>query len=187
MLGLDGAGKTSLLSRFKRRGTERVLPETVTTVGYNVDTVLYGRHSIKIGEFGGSDKIRPLWRSFLLHCARPSVYRNYPALVFVVDAAAPTRFLEAKEALARIEMDRGMEYHPVLVLANKVDSAGAVDLAVIDEVLGIQRLAQAGRTISLKGISALTADGIDEALEWLVENVSYELIAEIDMLKKQRR
>ncbi|KAK7025044.1 ADP-ribosylation factor family-domain-containing protein [Favolaschia claudopus] len=188
MVGLDDAGKTSLLSRLKRREPKgTALPPTIPTIGFNIESISYGQHTIEIWDSGGSESIRP--------CAR-CYYWHAQAFAFVVDAAAPARFAEAKDDLERVWLGTENEF-PFLVIANKMDLAGAVDLCVIEEALGIQRLARSGRAIALKvqiiyhggskpfssnelqGVSALNGHGFDEVLEWLVQNLSYSVIARL--------
>ncbi|KAK7025045.1 ADP-ribosylation factor family-domain-containing protein [Favolaschia claudopus] len=168
MVGLDNTGKTSLLSRLKRReGT--TLPPTIRTImiGFNIESISYGQHTIQIWDFGGSETIRQI-----AHC----YYWHGHAFAFVVDAAAPARLAEAKDELERVWLETENQY-PFLVIANKMDLVGAADLFVVEEALGIQRLARSGRAIALKGVSALNGDGFDEVLEWLVQNISYTVIA----------
>ncbi|KAK7025046.1 ADP-ribosylation factor family-domain-containing protein [Favolaschia claudopus] len=179
MLGLDDAGKTSFYFRVTRlhelpRG---VLPTTISTMGWNIDNFVYGRHRITIWDFGGSRTIRTLSRSYLW---------NAHAFIFVLDAASPTRFAEAKQELMWL-WQRTEKQHPVLVLANKIDLYGAEKLNVIEDALDIETMASSGRLIALKGVSAITGEGVDEALEWSVENISHELIAETEQAKKAVR
>ncbi|KAJ6581861.1 ADP-ribosylation factor family-domain-containing protein [Mycena capillaripes] len=175
MIGLDDAGKTSLVNRLKRRDLPAgMLPATITTIASTTETISYGRHSVTVQEIGGSNKIRPLWRCYFWHAH---------GFVFTLDAAAPARFPEAKEELQRMWEEIG-DMHPALVLANKVDLPGAVELGEIEEALGVAALAGSGRRIALKGISAMSGEGIDEALEWFVENISHHLIADTNENKK---
>jgi len=60
MLGLDAAGKTTILYSLK-------LPHPVTTiptVGFNVESVTMKNVKFNIWDVGGQDKIRPLWRHY---------------------------------------------------------------------------------------------------------------------------
>nr|XP_025044478.1 ADP-ribosylation factor 3 [Pelodiscus sinensis] len=60
MVGLDAAGKTTILYKLK-------LGEIVTTIhttGFNVETVEYKNISFTVWDVGGQDKIRPLWRHY---------------------------------------------------------------------------------------------------------------------------
>ncbi|KAJ7698890.1 ADP-ribosylation factor family-domain-containing protein [Mycena rosella] len=175
IVGLDGAGTTSMLNRLHRRELPMgVLPATIPTIANNTETIPYGRHRVKIQELGGMDKIRPLWRSH---------YWNAHAFIFVLDAAAPDRFPEAKEELDRVYYDLGKdEYveYPFLIVANKMDLPGAADLATIAKALGInlETLGRGGRTVAMKGVSAMSGEGLDEVLQWFVDNVSHELIVQ---------
>ncbi|KAJ7016429.1 ADP-ribosylation factor family-domain-containing protein [Mycena alexandri] len=170
MIGLDNAGKTSLVNRFKRRELPSgVLPATTTTIGSTIETIPFGRHSVTIRELGGADKIRPLWRRF---------FWNGHGFIFAVDASAPERFAEAKEELGLMWAEISEE-HPILILANRMDLAGAAELHRISEALGVEELRVAKRrTVDIKAISAMTGEGTDEVLEWFVENISHQLIVE---------
>src|SRR6185436_9240917 len=60
MVGLDAAGKTTILYKLK-------LGEVVTTIptlGFNVETVQYKKINFTVWDVGGQDKIRPLWRHY---------------------------------------------------------------------------------------------------------------------------
>ena len=60
MLGLDSAGKTTVLYNIKT-GSEL---STVPTVGFNVETIKYKSILLNLWDVGGQDKIRPLWRHY---------------------------------------------------------------------------------------------------------------------------
>lgn len=60
MLGLDNAGKTTIL--FKLKMGEYVT--TIPTVGFNVETVTYKNVKFNVWDVGGQDKLRPLWRHY---------------------------------------------------------------------------------------------------------------------------
>ncbi|KAK0065981.1 E3 ubiquitin-protein ligase TRIM23, partial [Biomphalaria pfeifferi] len=59
-LGLDGAGKTSIL--FKLKQNEFI--STIPTIGFNVETVEYKNFQFTIWDVGGQHKIRPLWKHY---------------------------------------------------------------------------------------------------------------------------
>ncbi|KAJ7656285.1 ADP-ribosylation factor family-domain-containing protein [Mycena polygramma] len=161
-------GKTSILHRFQQRGrtTEGLPPET-PTLGFNIETISHRGNNITIKDFSGNPRIRP-------GCWRPYYWNAY-AFVFVLDAADPARFPEAKEELHGVH--HGTEYsHPLLVLANKMDLPEAAELATISEALGFHKLSRQESQIDLKGISAMTGEGFDDVLDWLVANVSHRLI-----------
>jgi len=65
MLGLDAAGKTTILYKLKLNQDVTTIP----TVGFNVETVTYKNVKFNVWDVGGQDKIRP-------HEIRPSKSRS---------------------------------------------------------------------------------------------------------------
>ncbi|CAI7602456.1 unnamed protein product [Penicillium discolor] len=85
LLGLDNAGKTTLLSQIKALyqprsdGTPAPNPgKTVPTVGQNVATIALPDMNLKIWDVGGQISMRGLWQSYYTSCH---------AIIFVVDSA----------------------------------------------------------------------------------------------------
>ena len=58
MVGLDAAGKTTILYKLKLGE----IVTTIPTIGFNVETVEYKNINFTVWDVGGQDKIRPLWR-----------------------------------------------------------------------------------------------------------------------------
>src|SRR6201996_521194 len=85
------------------------------SVGVNVETVKNKKVKFNVGDVGGQDKIRPLWRHY---------YTGTQGLVFVVDSQDRERLDEAKQELHRILSDREMKECLLLVFANKQDLPG---------------------------------------------------------------
>jgi len=81
MLGLDAAGKTTILYKLKLGQSVNTIP----TVGFNVETVTYKNVKFNVWDVGGQDKIRPLWRHY---------YTGTQGLIFVVDCADRDRIDE---------------------------------------------------------------------------------------------
>jgi hypothetical protein len=69
MLGLDAAGKTTILYKLKLDKGEVIT--TIPTVGFNVESVMYKRVKFNVWDVGGQDKIRPLWRHYYSGKLRP--------------------------------------------------------------------------------------------------------------------
>jgi Arf/Sar family protein len=57
MLGLDAAGKTTILYKLH---IGEVLT-TVPTIGFNVEKVQYKNVMFTVWDVGGQEKLRPLW------------------------------------------------------------------------------------------------------------------------------
>ncbi|KAJ5625264.1 hypothetical protein N7510_001573 [Penicillium lagena] len=84
LLGLDNAGKTTLLSQIKAiyqprpDGAPAPNPgKTVPTVGQNVANISFPDMSLKIWDVGGQISMRGLWQSY---------YSSCHAIIFVVDS-----------------------------------------------------------------------------------------------------
>jgi ADP-ribosylation factor protein 1 len=130
MVGLDAAGKTTILYKLK-------LGEIVTTIptigmiptiwpwfgpslggrlmilsGFNVETVEYKNISFTVWDVGGQDKIRPLWRHY---------FQNTQGIIFVVDSNDRDRVVEAREELQRMLNEDELRDAILLVFANKQD------------------------------------------------------------------
>lgn len=114
MVGLDAAGKTTILYKLKLGE----IVTTIPTIGFNVETVEYRNVSFTVWDVGGQDKvyiyisfhkylplprciiilftllqIRPLWRHY---------FQNTQGLIFVVDSNDRERIAEAKDELHRM-------------------------------------------------------------------------------------
>lgn len=108
MVGLDAAGKTSVLYRLKLGE----LITTIPTIGFNVEVVRVNKVSFTVWDIGGQNKIRALWHQF---------YLNTNGLIFVVDSADRERISEAASELHGILKDPAMQGVPILVFGNKSD------------------------------------------------------------------
>merc|ERR1712130_495163 len=89
MVGLDAAGKTTLLYKLKLGE----IVTTIPTIGFNVETVEYKNISFTVWDVGGQDKIRPLWRHY---------YQNTQGVIFVVDSSDRERIQESHDELHRM-------------------------------------------------------------------------------------
>ncbi|KAG7278759.1 hypothetical protein CRUP_008371, partial [Coryphaenoides rupestris] len=154
VIGLDSAGKTSLLYRLKLR-------EPSPTKGFNMERIKVSVGNSKasgttfqVWDVGGQEKLRPLWKSYT---------RRTDGLVFVVDAAEAERMEEAKVELHRISRSPENQGVPVLVLANKQDREGALSALEVEKALAIHELSA--------GCSALDGQGLQPGLEKLHEMV----------------
>lgn len=163
IVGVDKAGKTTLLEQVKRAWTDAEgLPpsQILPTVGLNIGRVEAFGSKLVFWDLGGQVGLRSIWEKY---------YAEAHAVIFVVDAAAPHRFDDAKDALHRALGNKELEGAPVLVVANKADLGEAVMVSEITPALDVQRLGSRARKV-LAG-SALTGDGLQEGITWIVEAV----------------
>merc|ERR1711998_810362 len=127
MVGLDAAGKTTVLYKLKLGEVVTTIP----TVGFNVETVEYKNISFTVWDIGGQDKIRKLWRYY---------YQGSDGLIFVIDSSDRDRIEDAREELSKMLIDEEMKDAALLVFANKQDLPHAMTAAEVTEKLGLHNL-----------------------------------------------
>lgn len=149
LLGLDAAGKTTLL--YSLRLGEVVT--TVPTIGFNCERVAYRNIDFVAWDVGGQDKIRRLWHHYL---------EGGDALIFVVDSSDRERFPVAAEELARLRAV--LPRVPVLVYANKQDVRGAASCAEVADALQLHALRV---PYHVQAAVATRHQGCWEGLDWL--------------------
>ncbi|OQO01318.1 ADP-ribosylation factor-like protein 1 [Cryoendolithus antarcticus] len=156
ILGLDNAGKTTLLYRLKIGEVVTTIP----TIGFNVESITYRNLSFNVWDLGGQTSIRPYWRCY---------YANTAAVVFVVDSTDVERLEIAGEELRAMLGEEELRDAALLVFANKQDSKGARGAGEISEALGLGGLKD--RNWSIMGCSAIDGKGVNEGMDWLVQTV----------------
>jgi ADP-ribosylation factor protein 1 len=156
MVGLDAAGKTTILYKLKLGEVVNTIP----TIGFNVETVEYKNISFNVWDVGGQDKIRLLWRHY---------YQNTQGLIFVVDSNDRERINENKEELHKMLAEEELKDAVLLVFANKQDLPGAMPCAEISTALGLNEIR--GRTWFIQSTCAVRGDGLYEGLDWLSKHV----------------
>jgi len=152
MVGLDAAGKTTILYKLKLGE----IVTTIPTIGFNVETVEYKNISFTVWDVGGQDKIRPLWRHY---------FQNTQGLIFVVDSNDRERVGEAKEELSRMLNEDELRDAVLLIFANKQDLPNAMNPAEITDKLGLHSLR--ARNWYIQSTCATSGDGLYEGLDWL--------------------
>lgn len=158
MLGLDNAGKTTILYKLKLNKIKTSAP----TVGFNVETVTYKNVKFNMWDVGGQERLRPLWRHY---------FPATTALIFVIDSQDKDRLNEAKEEFYSIVGEKEMEKVVLLVLANKQDLKGALKPQEISDFLELDQNLK-NQLWCVVGSNALTGQGLVEGLSWVANNTS---------------
>ncbi|KAM9481402.1 ADP-ribosylation factor 5-like [Clarias gariepinus] len=157
MLGLDAAGKTTILYRLKLGEVFTTIP----TIGFNVETVEYRNICFTVWDVGGQDKIRPLWRHY---------FQNTQGLIFVVDSNDHKRLSESADELSKMLQEDELKDIVLLVFANKQDLPNAMPVSEVVERLGLQNLRS--RTWFVQAACATQGPGLIEGLDWLANELS---------------
>uniref|UniRef100_A0A8C3J4D3 ADP ribosylation factor 5 n=6 Tax=Neoaves TaxID=3078114 RepID=A0A8C3J4D3_9CHAR len=157
MVGLDAAGKTTILYKLKLGE----IVTTIPTIGFNVETVEYKNICFTVWDVGGQDKIRPLWRHY---------FQNTQGLIFVVDSNDRERVQESAEELQKMLQEDELRDAVLLVFANKQDMPNAMAVSELTDKLGLQTLRS--RTWYVQATCATQGTGLYDGLDWLSHELS---------------
>uniref|UniRef100_A0AAV1UPD3 Uncharacterized protein n=1 Tax=Peronospora matthiolae TaxID=2874970 RepID=A0AAV1UPD3_9STRA len=162
VVGLDDAGKTTLLEQLKGIFSKKPgipLDKIPPTVGLNIARVDVRRSRVIFWDLGGQERLRAIWNKY---------YSESHGVVFVIDSANERRFQEAKETLHAMLSNPELSGVPLLVLANKMDLEDARTVHHVTEALDLE--GHRGSMASYP-ICALTREGVEGAMNWLVDAV----------------
>ena len=109
----------------------------------------------------GQKSIRPYWRNY---------YDQTDALIYVIDSADRRRMEETGVELQQLLDEERLSHVPLLVMANKQDLLNALSPGEITTELGLNELRE--RTWQILPCSAKTGEGLQEGMEWLVEQIN---------------
>ncbi|XP_070762835.1 ADP-ribosylation factor 4-like isoform X1 [Enoplosus armatus] len=157
MVGLDAAGKTTILYKLKLGE----IVTTIPTIGFNVETVEYKNITFTVWDVGGQDKIRPLWRHY---------FQNTQGLIFVVDSNDRERVQESCEELTKMLSEDELKDAVLLVFANKQDLPNALSVSELQEKLNLHSLR--GKSWHIESTCATQGTGLYEGLDWLSKELS---------------
>ena len=151
MLGIDGAGKTTILYKLKLGEVRTTIP----TIGFNVESIEYKKLSLTVWDVGGQDRIRPLWKHY---------YEGVNAMIFVVDVNDIDRMNEVIQELKLLINEDHLLRLPYLIYANKIDLPNQINMVQFNNEL---YKIMAKNNYHIQKCSAVKGEGLYEGLEWL--------------------
>ncbi|XP_071797530.1 uncharacterized protein [Asterias amurensis] len=163
MLGLDDAGKTTILYKLKLNMS------SIPTIGFNVETVspMPGL-TFTVWDVGGQQKVRQMWRDLS--------YQGTQGLIYVVDSSDKARLSESRDELFGILNNPELPSTvPVVVLANKQDLPSSLGPSDIAQALKLHHLS--GHPWHIQGTCAPNGEGIYEAVSVLGKMVQEYMYA----------
>ena len=157
VLGLDNAGKTTILKAMAEEDISTIMP----TQGFNVKSLTQDGFKLNVWDIGGQEAIRDYWKNYI---------ENTDGLVYVVDSSDEIRLKECTDCLTGLLNEDDLKDVPLLVFANKQDLQFALEAEQILKSLNLMEIKD--RTWNIQACSALTKEGLQEGMEWLVKTVS---------------
>ena len=159
MVGLDAAGKTTILYQLKLGE----IVSTTLTIGFYLEQIKFRNISFTAWDIGGvQDMIKPQFLGY--H------FERFQGLVFVIDSNDRDRIDYAGEYFQiMVNQDQFSEV-VILVIANKQDLPGALTCDQVADKLGLNTLRN--RNWFIQGSCAISGDGLTEGFGWLSEALS---------------
>ncbi|KAJ2809503.1 ADP-ribosylation factor-like protein 2 [Coemansia guatemalensis] len=157
VLGLDNAGKTTIMKRLNGESIDTVSP----TLGFNITTLELDSYKLNFWDVGGQRTIRPYWRNY---------FEQTDGIIWVVDSADRERMIDCRNELLSLLKEDKLAGASLLVFANKQDIAGALDDEAIRDMLDLSLLTT--HHWAIKPCSAVTGDNLLKGLQWLVDDIA---------------
>merc|ERR1712110_1278078 len=127
ILGLDNAGKTTILKKFLGEDTSEIAP----TLGFQIKTIEHRSFKLNIWDVGGQSTIRSYWRNY---------FEQTDGLVWVVDSADSFRLDDCRLELQKLLVEEKLAGASVLIFANKQDVQGSLSCEEIAKRLDLPEL-----------------------------------------------
>lgn len=160
ILGLDNAGKTTILRKFCGEPTDTIEP----TLGFNIKTLEHKTYQLNVWDVGGQKTIRAYWRNY---------FERTDGLLWVVDSTDKARLDICRKELRDLLEQEKLAGASLLIFANKQDVRGAITADEIATSLGLREGSSfQSRHWSIRGCSAMTGEGLVEGIDWIVEDIA---------------
>jgi len=163
ILGVDKAGKTTLLEKLKSiylKGGGLPPDRVVPTVGLNIGRIEDANAKLVFWDLGGQVGLRAIWEKY---------YEEAHAIMYVIDAATASSFEDAKSALEKVIRHEHLRGAPLLIVANKQDLPGVINDEELALFLNLKELDE--RPYMFQAVSAYDGRGIKSGIDWLVEQM----------------
>ncbi|KAJ8025466.1 ADP-ribosylation factor-like protein 3 [Holothuria leucospilota] len=157
LLGLDNAGKTTILKSLAGEEVSKVTP----TQGFNIKSVKQEKWNLNVWDIGGQRNIRPYWRNY---------FENTDVLIYVIDSADRKRLDETGLELTELLEEEKLQGVPLLIFANKQDLLSAAPPGEIADSLGLNDIRT--RTWQIQACSAMSGEGLEHGMNWVLKTCS---------------
>ncbi|KAK4983951.1 hypothetical protein LTR66_002902 [Elasticomyces elasticus] len=160
MLGLDNAGKTTIVKRIMNEDVSSVSP----TLGFIIKTIEYDGYQLNIWDVGGQKTLRTYWKNY---------FEKTDTLIWVVDATDRERLDDCRLELKGLLLEERLSGASLLVFKNKSDVPGSM---TEDNVrTGLQLDSIKTHKWKIMPCSAMTGLNLQEGLQWVVQDAKDRL------------
>lgn len=166
LMGLDYAGKSTLVSQWTRGVTEK----TVTTIGLDIEHVEIKGEKFNLIDLGGQQPFRiTIWKTYT---------QMAQGVIFVFDITDKHRVKEAVEWFWKV-VEWLREDAPIIFCANKIDlrDEKKKDAMKLEEIINTFKLDKFSKeeyvqhSFRIFEISAKTGENVEEAMQWIFGRV----------------
>ncbi|RWS20105.1 ADP-ribosylation factor-like protein 2 [Leptotrombidium deliense] len=145
VLGLDNAGKTTLVKKFNGDDIHTISP----TLGFNIYDL----------EHKG-------------YC-KQNYFESTDGLIWVIDSADKSRFEDCRNELFQLIQEEQLAGASLLVFANKQDLDGSLKCDEIADFLHLSTIKTSHWKIL--PCSAYTGDNLLEGIDWILDDISHRI------------
>lgn len=156
LLGLDNAGKTTILKKFNGEDIHSVSP----TLGFNIKTFDHNGYKLNVWDVGGQKSLRSYWKNY---------FECTDGVIWVVDSADKRRLEDCAEELHSLLLEEQLAGATLLVFANKQDLPGALSPEEIKEVLDLDSIKT--HHWQIIKCSAITGENLLQGVDWLIRDI----------------
>ncbi|KAJ6191285.1 hypothetical protein N7519_001306 [Penicillium mononematosum] len=165
MLGLDNAGKTTIVKRIMKEDVTTVSP----TLGFIIKTIDFMGYKLNIcepirGMLADKKHSDPDWKNY---------FEKTDTLVWVVDATDRLRVDDCRQELSGLLLEERLTGASLLVFLNKTDVEHCMSEQEVRERLDLDSIKTHKWTIL--PCSAMTGKNLNEGLEWVVQDAKDRL------------
>ncbi|KAL4787501.1 ADP-ribosylation factor family-domain-containing protein [Aspergillus varians] len=160
MLGLDNAGKTTIVKQIMKEDVTTVSP----TLGFIIKTIDFAGYRLNIWDVGGQKTLRSYWKNY---------FEKTDTLIWVVDATDRLRVDDCRDELGGLLLEERLMGASLLVFLNKTDIEGCMTQDEVRESLRLDSIKTHKWTIL--PCSAMTGVNLHEGLNWVVQDAKDRL------------
>ncbi|XP_066155978.1 ADP-ribosylation factor-related protein 1 isoform X2 [Euwallacea fornicatus] len=150
------AAKTKLTKNYKAINPAKI----TTTVGLNIGKIEVNGVRLNFWDLGGQSELQSLWDKY---------YEESHAIIYIVDSSDRERIDDSKEIFDKMIASESLQGVPLLVLANKQDLPDCMGVREVKPIFNKNAHLVGKRDCMVMPVSALTGEGVDEGIRWLVD------------------